>query len=77
MKKVVYIFFLTKDTHTNKDDSGRKSAEKKCLSSYFIWLYERQNCPESELDYKKIWIQISNTDKKALDNYLFNFLELK
>ena len=49
MKKVVYIFFVTKAIHTNKDNCDRKSAEKKCLSSYFIRLYERQNCSESDL----------------------------
>ena len=42
---MVYIFFVTKTIH--KDNCDRKSAEKKCLSSYFIGLYGRQNCPES------------------------------
>ena len=28
MKKVVYIFFVTKDIHTNKDNYDRKLAEK-------------------------------------------------
>ena len=28
MKKVVYIFFVTKTIHTNKDNCDRKSAEK-------------------------------------------------
>ena len=28
MKKVVYIFFVTKNIHTNTDNCDRKSAEK-------------------------------------------------
>ena len=48
-KSMVHIFFVTKAIHINKDNCDLKSAEKKRLSSYFIWLYERQHCLESDL----------------------------
>ena len=49
MKKVVNIFFETKAIHKKKDTCDRKSAERKVKRLYFIRLYERQNCPESDL----------------------------
>jgi hypothetical protein len=42
------FFYATKAIHKNKDNWS-KIGWKKCLSSYFIRLYERQNCPESDL----------------------------
>ena len=41
MKKGVYIFFVAKTIHTNKDNCDQKLAEK--------MLYKRQNFPESVL----------------------------
>ena len=39
-----------KAIHTNKYNCDRKSAEKNVfIFMYFIRLYERQNCPESDL----------------------------
>ena len=37
MKKVVYIFFVTKAIHTNKDHNDRKSAEKKMFMFVFYF----------------------------------------
>ena len=48
MQKVVYIFFVTKTIDTNKKNCDQNQL-KKNLSSYLIWLYERKNCPESDL----------------------------
>ena len=38
MKKVVYIFFVTKAIHTIKDNCDRKSAEKMFM---FVIFYDR------------------------------------